>query len=56
MPLLLMRMWLNPMVGMKTVDVAMPDFSKATKRNPGGDQSQNREKKSLVFTVENRIT
>ena len=33
----------------------MPDFSKA-KRNLGGDQSQNREKKSLAFTVENRIT
>jgi hypothetical protein len=55
MPPHLMLMWLNPTAKKNTVDVATQDFSKVKTRNPGGDQSQERDKKSLAFIVESQI-
>jgi hypothetical protein len=49
-------MWLNPTARKNTVDVAKQDFSKVKTRNPGGDQSQESEKKSLAFIVASQIT
>ena len=47
---LLMHMWLRPMVRMRTMDATIQEFNKA-EANPGGDQSQNREKILLAFIV-----
>ena len=55
MSILMMRMWLNPMVGIRTVDMVKLYFSK-TKRNPGRDQSQNIEKELLAVIVARGIT
>jgi hypothetical protein len=56
MPPHLMLMWLNPMARKKPVDMAKQYFSKAKTRNPGGDQSKERDKKSLAFIVASQIT
>jgi hypothetical protein len=56
MPPHLMLMWLNPMARKNTMDVAKQDFSKVKTRNPGGDQSQERDKKSLAFIMASQIT
>jgi hypothetical protein len=56
MPPHLMLMWLNPMARKKPVDAAKQDLTKVKTRNPGGDQSQERDKKSLVFIVVSQIT
>jgi hypothetical protein len=52
----LMLMWLNPTARKMPVDMAKQDFSKVKTRNPGGDQSQERDKKSLAFIVASQIT
>jgi hypothetical protein len=41
---------------MITVDVAKANLSMAKTRNPGGDQSQDRDKKSVAFTMRSQIT
>jgi hypothetical protein len=56
MPPHLMLMWLNPTAIKKPMDVAKQDFNKVKIRIPGGDQSQERDKKSLAFIVASQIT
>jgi hypothetical protein len=51
-----MLMRLNPTARKMPVDVAKQDFSEVKTRNPGGDQSQERDEKSLAFIVASQIT